>query len=109
MSKTCPRCASQWCSGTAERRCIEIHLVRSFWYGCYTASYEITFDWAHWKAEGAGEFTGLRAAFRAFGPAMQCYGLTAEGIGPELKKTEMPSDDKVTEATKVRGAAMELD
>lgn len=106
MSETCPRCLSKWCSGTAERRCAELPIARDLWWGCYTATYQIAFDWEPWKTEGAGRFAGLRAAFRAFGPATQCYALTAKGLGPKI---QVATDDKVAEATEARGRAMELD
>lgn len=106
MSETCPRCDSQWCSGTVERPCAKIRLARDLWWTCRQAAYQIAFDWEPWKTEGAGRFAGLRAAFRAFGPAMQCYALTAQGLGPKVK---VATDDKVVEATEARGKAMELD
>jgi len=109
MSETCPRCLSKWCSGTVDRRCAKIQLARSLWWGCYVASYQIAFDWAPWKAEDAGVFTGLRAAFHAFGPAMQCYGLTAQGLGPAPKKAVPETDDKVAKATEIRGSLLEFD
>lgn len=75
------------------------------WRSVKSAAYEIAFDWEPWKCKGAGRFAGLRAAFRAFGPAMQLYALTSNGMGPTPR---VATDDLLAEATAARGAALEF-